>query len=225
MFLLSVVGATDNTTCKGAPRWAPCSVRVVRGLSADLFAGKYVLAAVATLWRLPLRAVCLVPNGGGRTTQPSRAFLGGPLEVFVLCGCSWRSRFGVLQCTDVFQAYAHVSAKDALASPRFPRRGFGLHGTWGWRCLKLSCPSVHDVGSKRRLGFFGSPGASRADFVSVRVVPLPLLRRVRGGFARHGGDTRPRRVLWRHATRSRRDANSFACSNSFRSRLLHVEFV
>ena len=33
------------------------------------------------------------------------------------------------------------------------------------------------------------------------VLPAQL-RRVRGGFARHGGDTRPRLVLWRHATRA-----------------------
>ena len=61
---------------------------------------------------------------------------------------------------------------------------------------------VHKVESRGQLCFFGSPGASRADFVSVRVVPLPSLRRVRGGLARHGGDTRPRRVLLMHATRT-----------------------
>ena len=98
-FLLSAVGATDNTTCKGAPRWAPCSARVVRCLSAGPFAGKSALAAAKV--GVSASACFCVSQTKRRTTQLSRAFLGGPLEVFALCGCSWRARFGVLQGTDV----------------------------------------------------------------------------------------------------------------------------
>ena len=112
-FLLTAVGATGNTTCKGAPRWAPCSVRVVRCLSAGPFAGKCALAAAKV--RVSASACFCVSQWKRRTTQPSRAFLGGPLEVLALCGCFWLGRFGVLQCTNGFQAFAHISAMDASA--------------------------------------------------------------------------------------------------------------
>ena len=61
-FLLSAVGATCNTTCKGAPRWAPCSERVVRCFSAGLFAGRCSLAS-SKLWQFLLRAALWVPFG------------------------------------------------------------------------------------------------------------------------------------------------------------------
>ena len=47
--------------------------------------------------------------------------------------------------------------------------------------------------------------------VGTEGVAAHFLSRARGGFARHGGDTRPRRVLLRHATRARRTANVGAC--------------
>ena len=50
-----------------------------------------------------------------RTSQPLRAFLGGPLEVFALRGCIWQDLFGVRHCTDVSQAYSHVRAVNASA--------------------------------------------------------------------------------------------------------------
>ena len=60
VFLLPAGGATDNTTCKGAPRWAPCSVRVVRGFIAGPFAGRFALA-FGKLRQLLLRAALWVP--------------------------------------------------------------------------------------------------------------------------------------------------------------------
>ena len=85
----------------------------------------------------------------------------------------------------------------------------GLRAPWGGGCrwrrgLKLSCHLGSFVGSRRRLGFFGVPGAACADFVLARVVLLPLFRCVCGGLAQHGGGTRPRQVLRRRATCTRR---------------------
>ena len=77
-----------------------------------------LLAGVRLLLRSFGNSCCGLLCGfllGHRTSQPSRAFLGGPLEVFALRGCSRRARFGVLQCTGVSQAYAHVRAINASA--------------------------------------------------------------------------------------------------------------
>ena len=87
----------------------------------------------------------------------------------------------------------------------FRDEAFGLRETCGAAVPEAELPLVSNMWARGwRLGFCGLPGASRANFVLVRVAPPLLLRCVRGGFARHGWDTRPGPVPWRHATRALR---------------------
>ena len=216
-------GATDPRRCVfGAVACSPVAPRPRHAFQASSrFARRLVFPLSAAVVPFPS------PVGAAHNTSSEGAPRWAPWSGCVVClpsagagscKCSGIRRFGAT----VVQA----SGASARRGRRFPQRGFGLHGTFGGGGARSRVATrVHYVGSRRRLGFCGLPGASRADFVLVRVVPPPLLRRVRGGFARHGGDTRPRRVPWRHATRTRRNKRMFACRNSVRSRLLHVEFV
>ena len=117
-------------------------------------------------------------------------------------GASALRRFGATVASAMWSRQRALWRND---NGGFRHEASGLRETCGAAVPEAELPLVSNMWARGwRLGFCGLPGASRANFVLVRVAPPLLLRCVRGGFARHGWDTRPGPVPWRHATRALR---------------------